>query len=78
MAAAPEHWRAFLGSGLDDGMLETIFAGERTGRPLDDADFIARLEAATGREWRAASRDPSRRRPPSRLSKGDRYSVTGI
>lgn len=42
-------WRAFLAEQLSDDMLETIRKGERTGRPLGDADFVRRLEGSTGR-----------------------------
>jgi len=37
-------WRDFLGGGLDDDEREAIRAGERTGRPLGSARFVARLE----------------------------------
>ena len=46
----PGDWADFLASGLDDSVLETIRAGERTGRPLGDAEFVRNLEAATGRQ----------------------------
>ncbi len=42
-------WAGFLAAGLDETMLEAIRRGERTGRPLGDSAFVARLEAATGR-----------------------------
>jgi putative transposase len=45
----PRDWADFLGLGLDDETRETIRAGERTGRPLGDAGFVALLEEATGR-----------------------------
>jgi hypothetical protein len=38
-----------LAEGLDEAALATIRRGERTGRPLGGADFVARLEAETGR-----------------------------
>jgi putative transposase len=61
-------WRDFPASGLDDGMLETIRSGERTGRPLGDAAFVARLEAATGR--RLARRKPGPK-PAARVDPND-------
>ena len=45
-----ENWASFLASGLAEDEAEAIRRGERTGRPLGDKDFIARLEAETGRE----------------------------
>jgi putative transposase len=42
-------WKAFLKGGIEEPTLEAIRAGERTGRPLGSAEFIARLEAQTGR-----------------------------
>jgi putative transposase len=56
LGVAAGAWRDFLEAGLDDGMLETIRSGERTGRPLGGAAFVARLEAAT-------RRDLARRKP---------------
>jgi len=46
----PDQWGGFLAEGLGDAALEAIRRGERTGRPLGDAAFIARLEAETGRQ----------------------------
>jgi putative transposase len=46
----PPDWADFLGRGLDDGTLAAIRGGERTGRPLGDADFVKRLESSTGRQ----------------------------
>jgi len=42
-------WAAFLAQGIGETECETIRRGERTGRPLGDKDFVARLEAETGR-----------------------------
>jgi putative transposase len=50
LGVAAGAWRGFLEDGLENGMLVAIRAGERTGRPLGDGDFIARMEVATGRE----------------------------
>ena len=49
LGALVPDWAAFLAQGLDDATLEAIRKGERTGRPLGDADFVNRLESATGR-----------------------------
>jgi len=54
-----DQWSGFLAEGLGDAALETIRRGERTGRPLGDAVFIARLEEETGR--RLALAKPGRR-----------------
>ena len=42
-------WRAFLRGGLSEAEHEAIRAGERTGRPLGDKRFVARLEKRLGR-----------------------------
>lgn len=44
-----DDWKDFLGEGLDAPMLEAIRRGERTGRPLGSARFIAKLESRLGR-----------------------------
>ena len=54
----PEDWPDFLAEGLDDAALQTMRRGERTGRPLGDADFVARLETATGRPLAPRKRGP--------------------
>jgi len=63
-AAAPllgcvPDWAAFLGGGLAEDERDAIRAGERTGRPLGSADFVAELEGRLGRPL-------SRRRPGPR------------
>lgn len=55
-------WAVFLSEGLDEEALEAIRRGERTGRPLGDADFVKRLEAATGRTLAPRKRGPKPRR----------------
>jgi len=42
-------WRAVLGHEDPPGTLETIRHGTTTGRPVGDAVFLDRLEAATGK-----------------------------
>ncbi len=42
-------WQAFLRGGVAAAELAAIRGGERTGRPLGAPDFVARLEALTGR-----------------------------
>jgi putative transposase len=70
LGIGPGEWRDFLGFGLDDGMLETIRAGERTGRPLGDADFVRGLESSTGREL-------MRRKPGPKSKAAGQGSDTG-
>jgi putative transposase len=65
-------WRDFLKAGLDGGVLETIRSGERTGRPLGDAAFVARLEAAAGRDL--ARRQPGPK-PAARVAPNDQGSL---
>lgn len=55
-------WEAFLRAGLDEATLESLRAGERTGRPLGSADFVGRIEASTGRQL--ARRKPGRKPAP--------------
>lgn len=57
LAAAGERvgdWRALLERGLGEDERDAIRAGERTGRALGGATFIAALSAATGRTLRPA------------------------
>ncbi len=42
-------WAEFLAGGLDPDLQAVIQAGERTGRPLGSAAFVAGLEARLGR-----------------------------
>lgn len=55
-------WASFLAEGLDNEAAERLRHGERTGRPLGDAGFVARLEAATGRPLAPRKRGPKPRR----------------
>ena len=55
------NWRAVLGRGLGEDEHETLRAGERTGRPLGSAAFVAMLEQALDR--------PITRRKPGRKPK---------
>jgi putative transposase len=48
LGQAPD-WRAFLDAGLGDDEREALRAGERTGRPLGSAGFVAGLEQTLGR-----------------------------
>ena len=57
----PEDWPDFLAEGVDDAALQAMRRGERTGRPLGDTDFVARLEAATGRPLAPRKRGPKPR-----------------
>lgn len=56
-------WRGFLAEGLDEGALEAIRSGERTGRPLGGAEFIEQLETTTGRTFAPRKRGPKPRQP---------------
>ncbi len=60
----------FASRELDDGMLETIRAGERTGRPMGDADFVERLEAETGREQARRKPGPKPAAPAEPFKQG--------
>jgi len=65
LAARVGDWKRFLGEGLGADELDAIRAGERTGRPLGDARFVARLENRLGRVL-------ARRKPGPKLrSKAD-------
>ncbi len=55
---APD-WREVLDSALSQADYEAIRRGERTGRPLGAAEFVARLEEQLGR--RLAPRTPGRK-----------------
>ena len=48
LALAPD-WKGFLAGGLGETEAGAIRAGERTGRPLGGARFVARLEKRLGR-----------------------------
>jgi putative transposase len=51
-------WRAFLASGLSDEELALLRRHERSGRPLGDEAFLARLEKLAGRVLRRRKRGP--------------------
>jgi hypothetical protein len=70
LGIGPGEWRDFLAAGLDDAMLETIRAGERTGRPLGDAEFVRGLETTTGRQL-------SRQKPGPKAKAWDQASESG-
>lgn len=59
---AAAEWGDFLGGGLDADSLAAIRGGERTGRPLGDAGFVAALETATGRQLARRKPGPKPRR----------------
>ena len=54
-----EDWAGFLGVGLGEEDHRAIQAGERTGRPMGSADFVAGLEQRLGRVL--ARRKPGRK-----------------
>ena len=51
-------WRGFLAGGLEDGDLEALRRHTRTGRPLGNPAFLARLEARLGRRLRPGKPGP--------------------
>jgi putative transposase len=53
-------WRAFLAEGLEEEVADEFRRAERTGRPIGDAGFVARLEARTGRRIAVARPGPRR------------------
>jgi len=55
-------WNAFLRGGIEEAALEAIRGGERTGRPLGSAAFVADLEARTGRTLARRKPGPAPRR----------------
>jgi putative transposase len=63
-------WAGFLDQGIDDDALKAIRAGERTGRPLGDADFVRRLETLTGRQL-------ARRKPGPKPRSEEREDAAG-
>jgi putative transposase len=58
-----EDWAGFLAEGLDEADHRAIQAGERTGRPLGSAAFVADLEQRLGRTL--ARQKPGRKRRPA-------------
>jgi putative transposase len=66
LALAPD-WRDFLAEGLSAADREAIRAGERTGRPLGSARFVARLEKRLDR--------PLAKRKPGPKPKGERAAA---
>jgi putative transposase len=55
-------WADFLGQRPSEAELKAIRAGERTGRPLGSAGFIARLEGELGRSLAKQKTGPKPRR----------------
>jgi putative transposase len=54
-----DSWKRYLEEGLDSsGEVERIRSATRTGRPLGTENFVARLEALTGRVLRPRKRGP--------------------
>ncbi len=58
-------WRAFLAGGLSDEDYAALRRHERTGWPLGDGTFVARLETALGRRLRPKKPGPKPRRAVS-------------
>ena len=53
-------WRAFLDSAMPEGELRDIRRHSRTGRPLGDDTFLARLEGMVGRMLRPKKPGPKK------------------
>jgi putative transposase len=53
-----EDWGAFLQSALPEDELRDLRRHGRTGRPLGDETFLARLEEAVGRVLKPRKRGP--------------------
>ena len=51
-------WREYLGQALDPAVLKALRRNNRTGRPLGDDQFVARLEQVTGRDLRPQKPGP--------------------
>ena len=62
-------WREFLGEGVGEEEAELLRSRERTGRPLGDARFIARLERLLGRVLRPGKPGPKGPRKRKRRRK---------
>ena len=60
---ACEGWASFLRSGLAEEELDIIRTHQATERPLGSAEFLARVEAETGRSLRRRPRG----RPPREI-----------
>jgi len=56
LCQAVGNWRRFLGDGRDDEVGGRIHRHTRTGRPLGDDSFIARIEGIVGRGVRVRPR----------------------
>lgn len=56
------NWREFLARGMNENDIEAMRRHERTGKPLGNAGFIARIEAVLGRSF--APKKPGRKPKP--------------
>jgi len=65
-----ENWSAWLAGAGADSVLRELRLRTRTGRPLGDADFTARLEQLSGRRLHAWSRGRPRKRPAAGAENG--------
>ncbi len=65
-------WSALLGEDADDDVLKRFRRHARTGRPLGEAAFVARLETETGRPLR-----PRRPGPPKQVDDGEKPERQG-
>ena len=56
-----DDWREFLRAAEDEGEQEALRLRERTGRPLGDARFLAKLERLAGRVLRPRKPGPKKK-----------------
>ena len=63
LVAEIKNWRRFLAADEDEGEVESLRRHLRTGRPLGNAAFIARLESRLHRTLRKRPPGPKPKRP---------------
>jgi len=63
LAAEVSNWREFLRAEEDEDEVETLRRHLRTGRPLGDPGFLARLESRLDRVLRRQPPGPRPKRP---------------
>jgi hypothetical protein len=69
LLAMAEDWRGLLRSAVCEEELRRFRQGERTGRPLGDDEFLARLEAQLGRVLRRQKPGPKKKQKRGRKRK---------
>lgn len=63
-------WAGFLAAGLEESEAEALRAGERTGRPVGSAGFVADLGMRTGRALLPKKRGPKPKPPTVIIGRG--------